>query len=93
MGNQPHARPLPTQDNTNRINVDKHPFLEWDSNPIPAFERAKIIYALNRAATVTGFCIKPLLLFPLCFRLIFAEKYPSDSFTPTLLTSEHFSTV
>jgi hypothetical protein len=32
-GNQPIARPLPTQDNTKRIKADKHPCLEWDSNP------------------------------------------------------------
>jgi hypothetical protein len=33
MGNQSVARPLPTWDNTNRINVDRHPGSEWDSNP------------------------------------------------------------
>jgi hypothetical protein len=32
-GDQPVARPLPTHDLTNRINADKHPCLEWDSNP------------------------------------------------------------
>jgi hypothetical protein len=32
MGDQRVARPLPTQDNTNRINADRHPFLEWDSS-------------------------------------------------------------
>jgi hypothetical protein len=30
---QPVARPLPIQDNTNRIKSDGHPCLEWDSNP------------------------------------------------------------
>jgi hypothetical protein len=29
----PVARQLPTQDNTNRRNADRHPCLEWDSNP------------------------------------------------------------
>jgi hypothetical protein len=32
-GDQPDARPLPTQDNTNRINAGTHPCLERDSNP------------------------------------------------------------
>jgi hypothetical protein len=27
------ARPLPTQDNTNRINADRYLCLEWDSKP------------------------------------------------------------
>jgi hypothetical protein len=33
IGDQPDARPLPTQDNTNRTNAEKHSCLEWDSNP------------------------------------------------------------
>jgi len=32
-GDQPDARPLPTQDNTTQKNVDTHPCLERDSNP------------------------------------------------------------
>jgi hypothetical protein len=32
-GDQPDARPLPTQDNTTQKNADKHPYPEWDSNP------------------------------------------------------------
>jgi hypothetical protein len=32
-GDQPVARPLPTQDNTDRINSDRHQCLEWDSTP------------------------------------------------------------
>jgi hypothetical protein len=32
-GDQPDSRPLPTQGNANRINADKHPCFEWDSNP------------------------------------------------------------
>jgi hypothetical protein len=48
-GYQPVSRPLPTQDNTNRINARKHPCLKWDSNlPIPVFERAKTVHALGR---------------------------------------------
>jgi hypothetical protein len=33
MGEQPVARPLPTQDNRYRINADKHPRLERDLDP------------------------------------------------------------
>jgi hypothetical protein len=33
MGDQPVARPLPTQNKTDRINAHRHSFLEWDSNP------------------------------------------------------------
>jgi hypothetical protein len=32
-GDQPVARPLPTQDSTNRINTDRRPRLVSDSNP------------------------------------------------------------
>jgi hypothetical protein len=32
---QPTARRLPTQDNTNRINAGEHPCLEWYSNSDP----------------------------------------------------------
>jgi hypothetical protein len=31
-GDQPDARPLPTQDNATQKNADTHPCLEWDSN-------------------------------------------------------------
>jgi hypothetical protein len=33
MGDQPVARPLSTQDNKTQNNGDRHPCLEWDSNP------------------------------------------------------------
>jgi len=33
-GNQPDAKPLPTQDNTTRKSAETDPF-EWDSNPRP----------------------------------------------------------
>jgi hypothetical protein len=32
-GDQPVAKPLPTQDNTNRIIAHRHPCIEWDWNP------------------------------------------------------------
>jgi hypothetical protein len=35
VGHQPATRPLPTQDVINKINADKHPCPEWDSNPRP----------------------------------------------------------
>jgi hypothetical protein len=34
-GDLSFTRPLPTQDNTNRINAHRHPCLEWNSNPRP----------------------------------------------------------
>jgi hypothetical protein len=43
-----------------RINAHKYPFLEWESNMIPVFERAKTVHALDSAATVIGsiiYCI------------------------------------
>jgi hypothetical protein len=32
-GDQPEARPLPTQDNTTQKNADTHACFNWDSNP------------------------------------------------------------
>jgi hypothetical protein len=32
-GDQPVARSLPKEDNTNKIKADRHPYLKWDSNP------------------------------------------------------------
>jgi hypothetical protein len=57
MNDQPIARPLPTHRTTQTQNKRTHryPCLEWDSNPpIPAFEVAKTVHALDHAATVTG---------------------------------------
>jgi hypothetical protein len=49
------GRCLHTEQHKHRINARKHPCLEWDSNlTIPAFERAKTIHFLDRAATVIG---------------------------------------
>jgi hypothetical protein len=49
---------LHTQGNTSRINVNRHPCLEWDSNPWPlAFEWAKTVHALYHAANVIGYDI------------------------------------
>jgi hypothetical protein len=52
-GNQPVARPLPTQTK----NKCRHKFLPWVGfeTMIPVFERAKTVHALDRAATVIGF--------------------------------------
>jgi hypothetical protein len=52
-GDEPIARPLPTQDNTNRLNVD--PYLEWDSNPQSQWlsGRRYVFYALDTAAILT----------------------------------------
>jgi hypothetical protein len=48
-----------TQNNTNRINAHRHTCLGWDSNSrFPAFERAKTVHALDRAATVIGTAFK-----------------------------------
>jgi len=33
-GDQPVARPLPTQDSTTQENANTHPYLERDSNPL-----------------------------------------------------------
>jgi hypothetical protein len=56
-GNQPIARPLPTQDKTKQNKrTHRHPCLEWDSNPRSqrSNERPKTVHALDRAATVAG---------------------------------------
>jgi hypothetical protein len=55
---QPVARPLPAY----RINTHRHPCLKWDSTP--AFERAKTVHAIDRAATVTDYlftCLRNFL--------------------------------
>jgi hypothetical protein len=53
-GDQPVARPLPTHDNTNRINTQiSMPWVGFEST-IPVFERVKTGHALDRAATVIG---------------------------------------
>jgi hypothetical protein len=41
MGDQPVARPLPTQDNTNRIKADNHARVGFEPT-IPVFKRAKM---------------------------------------------------
>jgi hypothetical protein len=55
MEDQPVARPLPAQDNTNtdKLRQTSVPRMGFESL-IPAFERAKIIHALDRATTVIG---------------------------------------
>jgi hypothetical protein len=47
-GDQPVTRPLPTQDNTNRMNA-----VGFEST-IPVFKRAKTFHALDCEATVIG---------------------------------------
>jgi hypothetical protein len=56
-GSVRHKAATCTQNNTNRINAhNRHPYLEWDSNPRSqcSSERAKTVHALARAATVIG---------------------------------------
>jgi hypothetical protein len=55
-GDQPVARPLPTQRTTQTQNkrIYKHTCLE---PMIPVFKRAKTFHALDRAATVIGFFV------------------------------------
>jgi hypothetical protein len=55
-GDQTVARPLPTQNNTNRINAHRHPCLEWDMSPRSqnSSERRQTVHALDRAAIVIG---------------------------------------
>jgi hypothetical protein len=55
-GDQPVARPLLTHRTTqtqNKRTQTSMPRVEFEPT-IPAFERAKIVYALDRAATVIG---------------------------------------
>jgi hypothetical protein len=52
-GDQPIARPLPTQ-TQNKHRLTSMPLVEIEPT-IPAFERAKRVHALDRAATVIGF--------------------------------------
>jgi hypothetical protein len=52
-GNQPVARPLPTQETKTQNN--RHICLEWFEPTIPVFEGAKAVHALDRAATVICF--------------------------------------
>jgi hypothetical protein len=58
MGDQPYARPLPTQDNTNT--ELRYPYLECAGVRYdPILERAKTFHALDRAATVMGYILPP----------------------------------
>jgi hypothetical protein len=53
-GDQPIARPLPTQENKHRINADiSMPWVGFEPT-IPVFERAKTVYASDCAAPVIG---------------------------------------
>jgi hypothetical protein len=54
-GDSPVVKPLPTyvSTNTKETRTDKHPCLEWDSNPRSlCFENKKTFYALGRAGAV-----------------------------------------
>jgi hypothetical protein len=55
MGDHPlQGRCLHTEQHKHRINTHGHPCLEWDTNPIPVVELAKMV----REATVIGsFCV------------------------------------
>jgi hypothetical protein len=56
MGDQPVARPLPTHRTTqtqNKRTQTSMPWVEFEPT-IPAFERAKTVHVLDRAATVIG---------------------------------------
>jgi hypothetical protein len=53
MGDQPDARPLPTQDNTTQRRHTSIPRAGFELT-IPVFERPKTVLALDRAATGTG---------------------------------------
>jgi hypothetical protein len=55
-GDQPVARPLPTQDNANTEEMHTQTSMPWVrfEPTIPAFERAKTVHVLDRAATVIG---------------------------------------
>jgi hypothetical protein len=64
VGDQPVSKPLPTQDNINRMKVDRHliPRLGFELTT-PVFVRANTVPSLDRAATVIGFfVIYPLLM-------------------------------
>jgi hypothetical protein len=56
MGDQPIARPLPTQRTTQTQNKRTQTFIPrvGFEPTIPVFERAKTVHALNLAATVIG---------------------------------------
>jgi hypothetical protein len=56
-GDQPDARPLPTQDSTNTEYTHTQtsmPRVGFEP-AIPVFEQAKTVHALDRAATVFGY--------------------------------------
>jgi hypothetical protein len=52
-GDQPFARPLPTQDNKHRLNAERHQFFEWDSNP-----RSKCLGGLRHFVAVSKLQVK-----------------------------------
>jgi hypothetical protein len=62
-GDQPFARPLLTQDNTDRINSYRHLCLKWDSNPrSQVFEKAKIFCAFDARPHFSFFLFSFFLL-------------------------------
>jgi hypothetical protein len=63
---QPVTRPLPTHRTTQTQNkrTHRHPCLRVGFEPtIPAYERAKTVHALDRAATVTGDTVNGMLYY------------------------------
>jgi hypothetical protein len=51
---QPIVRPLPTQDNTNRINAHRNPCLKWFESKVSVFKRATTVHALDITVTMIG---------------------------------------
>jgi hypothetical protein len=62
---QPVARPLAAHRSTQQHNkrTHRHPCLEWDSNPLSAFELTETVSASDRAATVIGSGLYHYLIF------------------------------
>jgi len=58
-GDQPDARPLPTQDDTPHKNADTHPCLEWDPNPRSQCSSGRRQYVPQSARLLRSAAIKP----------------------------------
>jgi hypothetical protein len=69
-GDQPVARPLPTHRTTQTQNKHTQTSMSWVGfePTIPALERAKVVHALDRTATVIGHYIFSFCKFSILYR-------------------------
>jgi hypothetical protein len=63
QGDNPDARPLPTQNNTTQQNADAHPCLEWIRTHDPSVREAEDKYVPQTARSLGPGVINPHYLY------------------------------